>query len=181
MDAARELWRDWIVNYDFSHQMTLRREITNKTVAAQFSFRLWLWHKYKRLVRAMGNFQRGLERLSPTQMTLCCVLLALLMAIPFVPKFWRGLQRTRALRNPQRAPRTSASFWYQRMLKIMARRGMRKHPSQTPEEFAASIADPLTRQDIELFTEYYERARFDESIADAQRLPELYEEIVGRK
>jgi hypothetical protein len=68
-----------------------------------------------------------------------------------------------------------------RMLKTMSRRGVDKTPSQTPEEFVSSIPDPRTRHNVELFTEHYERARFDESVEDAQRLPELYEEIAGRK
>jgi hypothetical protein len=34
---------------------------------------------------------------------------------------------------------------------------------------------------VELFTEHYERARFAESVEDAQRLPELYQEIAGRR
>jgi hypothetical protein len=37
------------------------------------------------------------------------------------------------------------------------------------------------RHDVELFTEHYERARFAESVEDAQRLPELYQEIAGRR
>jgi hypothetical protein len=94
---------------------------------------------------------------------------------------WRRFQRSRTLRNPQRAPRTSASFWYLRMLKMMARRGVAKTPSQTPEEFISSIHDPKMRHDVELFTEHYERARFDESVEDAQRLPELYEELAGKR
>jgi hypothetical protein len=67
------------------------------------------------------------------------------------------------------------------MLKMAARRGARKQPYQTPEEFSASIADPRMRHDVELFTTHYERARFAESVEDAQRLPELYEEMAGRK
>ena len=114
-------------------------------------------------------------------MAVCCVLLGLLLAMPFAPKAWRTYQRSRALRNPQRAPRTSASFWYLRMLKLMARRGARKDPSQTAEEFASAIPDPQVRHDVVLFTQHYERARFDESVEDALRLPELYEEIAGRK
>jgi len=85
------------------------------------------------------------------------------------------------MRNPQRAPRTSASFWYMRMTKMMAKRGSRKAPSQTPEEFTASIGDPLMRRHVELFTEHYERARFAESVEDAQKLPELYEELATHK
>jgi protein-glutamine gamma-glutamyltransferase len=181
MDAARQIWREWIVNYDFSHQVKLRTELSAKTSIVQSSFRLWLMHKYFRMVSFMGSVQRHLENLSPRQMAFCCVLLALLLALPFAPRAWRGFQRTRALRHPQRAPRTSASFWYQRMLKMMARRGVRKEPSQTAEEFVSSIPDPRMRHDVELFTEHYERARFAESVEDAQRLPELYEEIAGRR
>lgn len=181
MDAARQIWREWIVNYDFSHQLRLRTDLSTKTGNVQSSFRLWSMHQYFRIVNTMGRWQRRLENLSPRQMALCCVLLGLLLALPFAPKAWRSFQRTRALRHPQRAPRTSASFWYQRMLKMMARRGVRKEPSQTAEEFVSSIPDPVMRQGVELFTEHYERARFAESVEDAQRLPELYEEIAGRR
>ena len=181
MDAARQIWREWIVNYDFSHQMRARTELSTRTGNAQSHFRLWVMRQYSRVVTLMGNWQRRLENLSPRDMALYCVLLGLLLASPFAPKAWRTFQRTRALRHPQRAPRTSASFWYQRMLKMMARRGLRKEPSQTAEEFASTIPDPQTRHDVELFTEHYERARFAESVEDAQRLPELYEEIAGRR
>jgi hypothetical protein len=181
MDAARQMWREWIVNYDFGHQMKLRTELSTTTGNVQSSFRLWLLRQYFRIVKLIGNWQRRLESLSPKQMALCCVLLGLLLAMPFVPRALRTFQKSRALRNPQRAPRTSASFWYLRMLKLMARRGVRKGPSQTAEEFASAIPDPQIRHDVVLFTEHYERARFDESVKDAQRLPDLYEEIAGRK
>jgi hypothetical protein len=181
MDAARQIWREWIINYDFSHQLRLRTEISTKTGNVQSSFRLWLLRKYRSLVRAMSDGQRRLERLSPAEMAWCCVLVGLLAALPFLPKAWRALYRRRMLRNPERAPRTSASFWYMRMLKMMARRGLRKGPSQTPEEFTASIPDPLMQREVALFTEHYERARFAESVEDAQRLPELYEEMAGRR
>jgi transglutaminase-like putative cysteine protease len=181
MDAAQQLWREWIINYDFSHQMHLRTEISTKTGNAQSHFRAWLWAKYRRIVALTSEWQRRLERLSPAEMALCCLLVGLLLALPFLPKAWRTFQRQRMLRNPELAPRTSASFWYMRMLKMMARRGVKKNSFQTAEEFAASISDPLLQHDVALFTEYYERARFNESVEDAQRLPELYEEMAGRR
>ena len=64
---------------------------------------------------------------------------------------------------------------------MMARRGMRKEQSQTAGEFASAIPDLRIRRDVELFTEHYERARFNASVEDAQMLPELYEEIAGKK
>ena len=181
MDAASELWREWVINYDFSHQMKLSAELSATTGNAQTSLRSWLWRKYRHLVRLTGEAQRRLERLSPRQMALACVMLGLLLFLPFAPRAWRSIERARTLRNPQRAPRTAASFWYLRLLKRLSRRGFRKQPAQTPAEFAESITDPAMRKDVVVFTEHYERARFDESVEDAQRLPELYEEIVGKK
>jgi hypothetical protein len=67
------------------------------------------------------------------------------------------------------------------MLKRLARKGLRKSPWQTPEEFASSIADPEMREDILVFTQHYERARFAESTEDAERLPELFEEFAGKR
>jgi transglutaminase-like putative cysteine protease len=181
MDAASELWREWVVNYDFSHQMKLSAEISTTTGHAQSNLRRWLTRKYRHLVDAMGSLQERLGRLTPSQMATACVILALLLALPFTPKAWRSFQRIRALRNPQRAPRSSASFWYMRLLKKLGRKGYRKQPSQTPAEFAESIDDASTRADVVTFTAHYERARFDGSAEDAQRLPELFEEITGKK
>lgn len=181
MDAAREMWREWVVNYDFSHQMKLSSELATSTGNAQSRIRIWITHNYRRMVRTMGVWQRRLEIMPATEMATWIVVLALILSLPFAPRAWRSFERSRALRNPQRAPRTSASFWYLRMLKKLARRGVRKEPAQTAEEFAASIADPAMRQDVVAFTEHYERARFAESVEDARKLPDLYEEIAGRK
>jgi protein-glutamine gamma-glutamyltransferase len=181
MDAAGEMWREWVINYDFSHQMKLSAELSNTTGHAQNSFRQWLQAKYRSMVRTVAGWQEKLGRLTPSQMALVCVLLAIVLTLPFAPRLWRSFQRARTLRNPQRAPRTAASFWYLRLLKKLGRRGFRKHPAQTPVEFAESISNPAVRQDVVSFTEHYERARFNESIPDAERLPELYEDIVGKK
>jgi len=181
MDAASQVWREWIVNYDFMHQLRLRNELSTQTGNAQSSFKSWLWHSYQSIVKFMSDAQRRLENFSPLQMALTCALLGLLLAAPFGPMAWRRIQKNRTLRNPQRAPRTVASFWYLRMLKMMARRGVRKESSQTAEEFIASIPDPRIRHNVEHFTEHYERARFNESVEDAEKLPELYEELAAKK
>jgi hypothetical protein len=65
------------------------------------------------------------------------------------------------------------------MTRMVARRGWHKTPAQTPKEFVTSIDDAALREWIAQFTHHYEHARFGESVEDAQRLPELYEEIAG--
>jgi transglutaminase-like putative cysteine protease len=181
LDAASEMWREWIINYDFSHQLRLSNEIANTTYNVQSAFRIWTWREYRRLVDRMAIAERRMQRMSTEEMALACILLALLLALPFVPKTWRTLRQARLRRNPLRAPKSAASFWYLRLLKRLARRGIRKAAAQTPVEFASSIADPRVRQDMVVFTRHYERARFAASVEDAEKLPELYAEMTGKK
>ena len=179
MDAARELWREWIINYDFSHQVRLSAQLGNETSYVQNKVRFWSWMKYRRMIMHLKTMQGG--ELSSKKIGSLVALLFVIAALPFAPRIWRRLQQARVARNPQEAPRTAASFWYTRMLRAMERRGIRKSPTQTPEEFASTIADPETQRDVVIFTEYYERARFADSVEDAEHLPELYEEMVGKK
>lgn len=181
LDAASQMWREWIINYDFTHQMKLSADISATTGHAQFTVRSWMTGKYRQAVRSVLNMQKRLGEMSPREMASWCVVLGLLLALPFTPKAWRTFSRRRAARDPHVAPRTAASFWYMRMLKKVARYGFRKGPAQTPTEFADSIDDPEVRGDVVTFTEHYERARFAESAEDAERLPSLYEEMAEKK
>jgi hypothetical protein len=180
-DAARELWREWIINYDFSHQIRLTTALATQTSRAQLKTRVWLQIKYRRLLAKTRQWQRQAEHLQARGVVLLSVALLLLLLSPFVPKAWQALAHKRLLKNPQRAPRTAASFWYLQMLKALERRGFQKAPAQTPAEFAASIPDFSLHRSVMAFTEHYQRARFAESAEDARRLPELYAALTARK
>jgi hypothetical protein len=65
-------------------------------------------------------------------------------------------------------------------LKKLSRRGWHKSPTQTPSEFVAIIDDPALRAAVERFTRRYENARFGGSVEDAQRLPDLFQEITRK-
>ena len=68
-------------------------------------------------------------------------------------------------------------MWYERMARSLARRGVQKPEGATPYEFVVKIADERLRERVATFTEAYESARFGNSVDDAERLPELYEEV----
>jgi hypothetical protein len=89
-----------------------------------------------------------------------------------------GGMRNRSLRaHPERAPRESSALWYDRMVGRMARLGWRKSPSQTPLDFVAAIQEAGLQKKVARFTRAYESARFGKSVADAQSLPELFQDI----
>jgi hypothetical protein len=78
---------------------------------------------------------------------------------------------------PERSPEQAAAMWYRRMARALERQGMEKPASQTPQEFLRKIEDTRLREPVARFTAVYESARFGNSADDAQRLPELYEEV----
>lgn len=173
-DALHEMWREWVVNYDFTHQALLGTEISTKTNHFQGSVHKWYVGKYRQILRKIRNM-RGTT--TSGNMATISILAIIIMALPFLPRAWRALRRVKLLKNPGNAPRNSASLWYARMLRVMERKGIRKTPDQTPAEFASAIADPEVQKSVVVFTEHYERARFAGSTEDAVKLPELYEEL----
>ena len=181
LDAAKEFWREWVINYDFLHQRTLSTAATSGGRRMAFDLQRWVRRQYIGLLRRAFRMHRSMSQ-NPWQWSAGAVggcLLIVLLALS--PLLWRSLRRSSLARNPQRAPRQAASIWYARMTRTLARRGLRKLPSQTPEEFAREIDDELLRGPVQAFTEHYERARFGDSAEDAGKLPQLYEEVAAKK
>lgn len=107
--------------------------------------------------------------------------MTLLLLAANATRLWKAVQRVRLAARPGKSPQLAATVWYERMTRLVARRGWRKTPTQTPAEFAISIDDAEMRKQVEQFTLRYESARFGESADDAEQLPELYEEMAGRR
>jgi transglutaminase-like putative cysteine protease len=178
MDALHEMWREWIINYDFTHQVRLGSEITAGATNLKGTMHSWYTQKYAQILRRVRNM-RG--TVTSANLVVICALGLVIMALPFMPRALRAFRKAKLLKNPQGAPSTSASLWYARMLRVMARRGIRKAPAQTPVEFASAIGDPEVQKTVIVFTEHYERARFAGSPEDAMRLPELFDQLAARK
>ncbi len=177
MDAMSSFWREWVVNYDLGHQLRLTQDANRESRAIVGQAQSWGRNQYNKL---LAWAHRTEDRIGDStvkwgERTLGLVICALLVAS--IPPLLAMIRRFRLARRPQKSPQMAASIWYERMLKQTARRGWEKSPAQTPEEFAATIADPQLKDRVSGFTERYENARFGKSPEDASRLPELYDEI----
>jgi transglutaminase-like putative cysteine protease len=181
VDAMREFWREWVVNYDFMHQQRLGTAALSAGTKAVERFRLWTHRQYERMMMLARKSQDSLQN-SPRKFgsiaTICIVGLVLLLNSPGII---RAMRRGRLARNPSREPSSAAAIWYTRMIAAMARKGHPKRPTESPEEFVAKIQNASLRQGVAKFTEHYERARFGNSADDAVKLPQIYEELVSKK
>lgn len=180
MDAAREFWREWIINYDFQQQQNLNATLIDSTRSSGREMESWLRQRYQRLLNIARQTHRTAQ-MQPEKLVLWLVIAvvaaALLLNLRRFIRLWKRLLLTR---NPGRQPQAVATIWYERMLRTVARRGWRRRPNQTPSEFAESIEDPALRSSVRTFTQRYERARFGNSSEDAQVLESAYREVAAK-
>ncbi len=181
VDAMASFWREWIVNYDVGHQQSLAVSAGNRSRQLFGALRHW-WHlHYKRLLTA-ARHTGGAIAGSPLRWSLGGGLIAaLILFVVNARGLLQALGKLRLAARPERSPRRAATIWYERMTKRVARLGWRKSPTQTPDEFVSGIDDAGVRERVAEFTRHYQSARFDDSVEDVRRLPELYEQIAGSR
>ena len=179
IDAMASFWREWIINYDASHQKSLGEDAVRGSRSLFEGMRDRAQSCYERMLDHTRRIQHAVSN-SPRRWSGIGFVMgvALLLAANF--RYLTRWLKERALAvHPEAAPSRAATLWYQRMLKWVAKRGWSKATAQTPQEFLTSIEDPRTRQQVEAFTQAYEAARFGESPEAAHQLPELYEELTS--
>jgi transglutaminase-like putative cysteine protease len=179
IDAAASFWREWIINYDASHQRTLGKDAATNTRHFLDDVLRWIGQQHRTLLRSARRAHRTFTKSPGRWLGGVIALAAVLLTLVNLRRLVGGL-RARSLRShPERAPRESAALWYDRMVGRMARLGWRKSPSQTPLDFVAAIQEAALQKKVARFTRAYESARFGKSVNDAQRLPALFKDIAA--
>ncbi len=177
LDAATSFWQEWIISYDSSHQYVLGRAALSGARNSADHTRAWARLKYESWVAWARRSQTRLQHsywswvLAGSSLLIGIVLLANLSRI----LLW--LRQRWLTAHPERSPSNAAAMWYERMLRVVARRSLHKRLTQTPREFVNTVSEEPLRTTISEFTEAYELARFGESRDDAMRLSRLYEEV----
>jgi hypothetical protein len=147
LDALDNSWREWVLSYDLTHQilMAARLEDTLRHVRAPHL-------DWRYLLGALW----------------------VLLAVIYAPRFWRNLRAR--LRRTRRAgaPASEATLLYEKMVRQLARQGIQKPASLTPNEFVA------TQPQLAEFTALYNRVRFAGELPETARLAELLKGIVSQ-
>jgi len=177
VDAAASFWREWIVNYDVSHQRSLGKTAATNTRQFFEGMREWLGRQHRALLRSARRMHRHISDFPMHWLGGAIAFATVFITLLNLRRLLRGLRNHRLRTHPANAPRESAALWYNRMVSRMARLGWRKSPSQTPLDFVVAIQEPALQKKVARFTRAYESARFGRSADDAATLPELFREI----
>jgi len=181
LDAAQEFWREWVINYDFGHQRELTVSTVSKAQRSVYDVRRWWRHKYNLLLSRAQRINENVSTNPKLTIFLAVFALTVLIVLWNLRYIIKSLRLRAIARKPAKAPQQAATIWYTRMLRAVARHGYSKQETQTPAEFVQAISEASLRASVARFTERYERARFGQSAQDAEQLPEIYEEIAGKK
>ena len=177
LDAMASFWREWVVSYDMAHQYVLGQNLLNGTRNLWENVRTWMRTRYESILRWGHQVHHRAER-SPVEWIVAGAVLSLIFLILRNWQWIGRLMRERRLQaHPERNPEQAATVWYRRMTRTLARNGTQKPEGLTPCEFVEKLDNANLREPVARFTEVYESARFGNSAEDAERLPELYEEV----
>jgi transglutaminase-like putative cysteine protease len=171
-------WSEWVIGYDFAHQLVLAQNLQRDSRNWSESARGWFEHKQRAGKKWMKSWQlqRGmLGYLLPIALVffLAALRFSLLAELIRRVRLFFQLRGSKAVRSdPQLASRL-----YGELLRMLARRGLMRNVSQTPFEFAAAVDSPNLAPAVREFTQLYGQARFGGAPCDTTRLKQLLDQV----
>ncbi len=173
-DAADIFWQDWVLDYNLSHQLSIAVRIQESSrrfrIGGADLFSAELWNAWRaRCVNAARRYGAA---------TITVVVLVMASAW-FGPALLRTLRMRRQLREIGRGRIVTgdATLLYDRLLRLLHRRGIEKPGWLTPFEFAAMVRDPTLAPLVDDATQAYNRLRFGGDTGEAGHLIELLRQI----
>jgi hypothetical protein len=178
IDWMQITWNEWVIGYDFAHQVTLAQNLQRGSKNWGESARAWFDRKQQEGKRWLKSWQLehgSLGYLLPVVLVL--LLLALRYNVPAeVIRRVRLILRIRAAKSGRSDPQL-ASRLYAELLRMLARRGVTRVETQTPLEFAAAVNSPHLAPAVQEFTQLYVHARFGGAPCNTTRLGQLLEQV----
>lgn len=181
MDWIQYQWGEWIINYDFLHQVSLGQGVGRASRQWANGARERATHSYDALVNRMKQWQTDAasSRWAPEIIGLAIAAFMGLFAGKPLTKYFRRKWTLSAVGKHSLSPQR-ASAHYSEMLRLLARRGFAKADWITPLEFAASIPQAELADPVGQLTEIYQAARFGDISVEPRQSVELLREIRER-
>jgi len=179
LDWMQLNWNEWVVNYDFTHQSQLVRNLRQNSTDYSASLRAWFRRMQDRGMSGLTEWQKGHASLR-LAFPVALVFLLVVLRFNWIPAFLRWISLALQMRRPaeRRDNPQLASRLYLEMQRVLEKRGYARGETQTPGEFVATFAlQPGLGAAVGEFTSLYAEARFGGAMCDAFRLRALLEQI----
>ena len=179
LDALSLFWSEWVINYDFSHQVQLVRQVEQTSRNFQQEFVGHADQFKRRAVRVAYFIERWLMSHKLLMFLIMVTILAALAAgekggsLAEIRFFWLWKFGRRQLALSPR----QATMSYQRLLTTLRKKGYPKPLALTPWEFAKSLAGTRLASGVFEFTRLYNLLRFGQVQVPMARLRQLLDEI----
>jgi transglutaminase-like putative cysteine protease len=170
-------WNEWFINYDFSHQLALGKNVHDSTRNWNDHMRAFYHREEQRVLHRILELDRRTEG---SRYFLPGVLVCLLVALFCLRGGWMvrfAVARWRLRARGGNVTASLASLEYSEMLRLLEKRGWTKPDSQTPREFAATIPASNISALVAQLTELYHSARFGSQPAPAEQMSSLLRTI----
>ncbi|GAC1624894.1 MAG: hypothetical protein PVS2B2_19960 [Candidatus Acidiferrum sp.] len=167
-------WNEWVINYDFAHQVALAQNVQHNSRNWNESARGWFERIQQKARESLSSWQLHHARMG-TFLPLALVFFLVVLRFDLVQLGLRKLILLWQLRESpsQRANPQLASRLYAELLRMLEGRGFTRRKSQTAFEFAAAVAEPQLATAVQEFTQIYSRTRFGGAPCDITRLRHL--------
>jgi transglutaminase-like putative cysteine protease len=171
-------WNEWVIGYDFAHQVVLAQNLQRSSKNWGESARAWFELKQRQGKEWIVLWQYH-HRKTGFLVPLAMVLLLAALRFRLISKIASRVRLLLQL-NGSPAERSNpqlASLLYAELLRMLARRGFSRMEAQTPFEFAAAVNAPELTPTLREFTQIYAQARFGGAPCDTTRLRKLLDSI----
>ncbi len=183
LDAASLFWSEWVINYDFSHQVLLARRFERESRQIQGGMQHHFWNFKQHGIRMAYHA----EAILMSHKLLVLLFMAAALAFLILTERGFSLAELRLLwawrfgKKDRSLNREEATLTYLHLLSILNRKGYRRPPSETPREFARRLSHSPLRTQTEEFTRLYNASRFGAAEVPLHRLRDLLSDIQGAR
>lgn len=171
-------WSEWVINYDFAHQITLAQTMQHNSRNWNEAAHAWFERVQQGTREGLSSWQVHHARLG-NFLPLALIFFLMVLRFDLVQRTIRKLILEWQLRGPSasRSNPQLASRLYAELLRLLEKRGMTRRASQTAMEFAAAVHEPRMGVAVHEFTQIYSHTRFGGAPCDTSRLRQLLEYV----
>jgi len=154
-------WSEWVINYDFGHQVNLARNLQSTSRNWSDHTQHYYREKQRQAIRLLMALDRRTEASPYFLPGVLAFLVGLLIYMRGRPLIGYLIARWRVrARRGGNLTASLASLEYREMLRLLEKRGWKKSPSQTALEFASAIPAADIAAPVAQLTALYQSARF---------------------